>query len=179
MVKNGTLDGRKLKLETELATKIKKLKPESKIRGGKMKISTKGRYALRVMLELAKNVEAKPISVKEIAARQEISDKYLEQIISMLNRAGYVKSIRGPQGGYHLTKTPKEYTVGMILRTIEGSLAPVECLEYEVNTCERKDYCPTLKVWEKLYAAINDVVDNITLQDILDDNPGVFDFYTI
>lgn len=144
-----------------------------------MKISTKGRYALRVMLELAKNVEEKPVSVKEMAARQDISDKYLEQIISMLNKAGYVKSIRGPQGGYHLTKKPEEYTVGMILRTIVGSLAPVECLEYEVNTCERKEFCPTLKVWEKLYAAINDVVDSITLQDILDDNPKASDYYMI
>lgn len=144
-----------------------------------MKISTKGRYALRVMLEMAKNVEEKPVSVKEMAARQNISDKYLEQIISMLNKAGYVKSIRGPQGGYHLTKKPEEYTVGMILRTIEGSLAPVECLEYEVNTCERKEFCPTLKVWEKLYAAINDVVDSITLQDILDDNPKASDYYMI
>lgn len=114
-----------------------------------MKISTKGRYALRMMLELAKNQENKPVPIKEVSAKQNISDKYLEQIIAVLNKAGYVKSVRGPQGGYKLMKSPKDYTVGMILRLTEGSLAPVECLEFEENTCPRKDQCVTLKVWEK------------------------------
>ncbi len=144
-----------------------------------MKISTKGRYALRMMLELAKNQEEKPVPIKEIAAKQDISEKYLEQIIAVLNKAGYVKSIRGPQGGYMLIKMPKEYTVGMILRTIEGSLAPVECLEYEENTCPRKDSCVTLRVWEKIDKAVKDVVDNITLEDLIQWDRDLSDHYSI
>ena len=103
-----------------------------------MRISTKGRYALRLMLDLALNNTGEPISLKDIARRQEISDKYLEQIISVLNKAKYVKSIRGAQGGYILTKRPEEYTVGMILRLTEGSLAPVTCVEEDADSCERK-----------------------------------------
>ena len=91
-----------------------------------MKISTKGRYALRIMLDLALMDSGKPVRVKEIAERQEISEKYMEQIISFLNKAGFVRSMRGPQGGYFLTRKPEEYTVGMILRLTEGSMAPVE-----------------------------------------------------
>lgn len=144
-----------------------------------MKISTKGRYALRMMIDLAQNKEEKPISIKEIAARQNISEKYLEQIISVLNKAGFVKSVRGPQGGYLLLKEPKEYTVGMILRLTEGSLAPVECLEYEQNDCPRKENCVTLKLWEKLDQSIKDVVDNVTLEDLLTWNNDMSDFYTI
>ncbi len=144
-----------------------------------MKISTKGRYALRTMLELAKNQENKPLSVKEISARQDISDKYLEQIIAVLNKAGYVKSVRGPQGGYMLVKAPKDYTVGMILRLTEGSLAPVECLEYEKNTCKRKDICVTVKVWEKIDSAVKNVVDNITLEDLLQWDMDLSDHYSI
>ena len=102
-----------------------------------MKISTKGRYALRLMLDLALHDSDAPVRIKDIAARQDISDKYLEQIISSLNKAGYVKSIRGPQGGYKLARDPESYTVGMILRLTEGSLAPVACLDDEVNTCDR------------------------------------------
>lgn len=144
-----------------------------------MKISTKGRYALRLMVDLAENKGEKPISIKEISARQEISEKYLEQIISVLNRAGYVKSVRGPQGGYMLLKDPKEYTVGMILRLTEGSLAPVECLEFEENTCPRRENCVTLKVWEKLDQSIKQVVDNITLADLLEWETDMSDFYSI
>ncbi len=144
-----------------------------------MKISTKGRYALRTMLELAKNQGNKPLPVKEISARQDISDKYLEQIIAVLNKAGYVKSVRGPQGGYILLKDPKDCTVGMILRLTEGSLAPVECLEYEKNTCPRKDTCATVKVWEKIDSAVKDVVDNITLEDLLHWDMDLSDHYSI
>lgn len=133
-----------------------------------MKISTKGRYALRLMLDLALNNTGEPIRIKDIAARQEISDKYLEQIISTLNKAGFVKSIRGPQGGYRLTKEPAQYTVGMILRLTEGSLAPVACLEDEVNTCDRQDTCATLKLWEMLNAAISNVIDHVTLADLVE-----------
>lgn len=135
-----------------------------------MKISTKGRYALRLMLDLAMNTDKQPVRVKDISARQEISDKYLEQIISVLTKGGYVISARGPQGGYRLAKEPKEYTVGSILRLIEGKLCPVACLETENNTCDRKEACITLPLWEKLDEAINNVVDNVTLQDLIDWN---------
>ena len=132
-----------------------------------MKISTRGRYALRMMLDLAVNNNGEPIRLKDISKRQGISDKYLEQIISILNKAGFVRSIRGPQGGYMLNHEPKEYTVGMILRLTEGSLAPVACLDYEPNDCERRNECVTLILWEKLNDAIKSVVDNITLQDLV------------
>lgn len=153
-----------------------------KIRKGmitNMKISTKGRYALRMMVDLAINKGEKPVSIKEIAERQHISDKYLEQIISVLNKAGYVKSVRGPQGGYMLLRAPKDYTVGMILRLIEGSLAPVECLEFEENTCPRRQECVTLKVWEKIDQAVKDVVDNITLEDLVQWSTDMSDHYSI
>ena len=107
-----------------------------------MKISTKGRYALRLMLDLAVYDTGDPIRIRDIAARQQISEKYLEQIIAILNKAGYVKSVRGPQGGYHLMKDPAQYTAGMILRLTEGSLAPVACLEDEVNACGRRAALP-------------------------------------
>ena len=132
-----------------------------------MKISTKGRYALRLMLDIALNDAKTPVRIKDIAERQQISYKYLEQIVSSLNKAGFVKSLRGPQGGYRLTKKPEEYTVGMILRLIEGSLAPVACLDDDINNCTRADRCPTLILWEKLYDAISEVVDNITLADLI------------
>lgn len=144
-----------------------------------MKISTKGRYALRLMLDIAEDKSDAPVRIKDIAARQEISDKYLEQIISVLNKAGYVKSIRGPQGGYRLTRKPEEYTVGMILRLTEGSLAPVACLEDEVNACTRVSQCTTLYVWKKLNEAINDVVDNITLADLMELSSNEGDMYSI
>jgi len=133
-----------------------------------MKISTKGRYALRLMLDLASNNTGNPISLKDVASRQEISDKYLEQIIAILNKAGFVKSIRGAQGGYMLKKRPEEYTVGMILRLTEGSLAPVSCVEDENIDCDRMEDCVTIIIWRKLNDAINGVVDQITLQDLLD-----------
>ncbi|MBS5421228.1 MAG: Rrf2 family transcriptional regulator [Roseburia sp.] len=132
-----------------------------------MKVSTKGRYALRLMLDLAVNNTGEPISLKDIARRQGISDKYLEQIISVLNKAKYVKSIRGAQGGYILTKKPEEYTIGMILRLTEGSLAPVACVE-EDNACDKIHACATVLVWQKMNEAINDVVDHMTLQDLVD-----------
>lgn len=132
-----------------------------------MRISTKGRYALRLMLDLAMNNTGEPVSLKDIAKRQEISDKYLEQIISVLNKAKYVKSIRGAQGGYILTKRPEEYTVGMILRLTEGSLAPVACVE-EDNPCDRVNDCATILVWKKMNDAINEVVDGIKLSDLVD-----------
>ena len=132
-----------------------------------MKISTKGRYALRLMLELALE-EEQVVKLKDVAERQGISVKYLEQIISVLQKCGYVKSMRGPGGGYKLSKRPDEYTVGMILRQIEGSLAPVACLEEEVNSCERSSSCVTLRLWQMMYDAINGVVDKVTLADLVE-----------
>ena len=132
-----------------------------------MKISTKGRYALRLMLDLAVYNTGKPVSLKDVAKRQGISEKYLEQIISVLNKAGYVSSIRGAQGGYLLKREPADYTVGMILRQIEGDLSPVNCVGYNKVECERKNECTTSIVWEKINDAINNVVDNITLEDLV------------
>lgn len=133
-----------------------------------MKISTKGRYALRLMLDLAVTGSDEPVRVKDIAKRQDISIKYMEQIITILLRAGYLRSNRGPQGGYRLAKPPGEYTVGMILRLTEGSLAPVACLEDDPNRCERQDTCVTLKIWKELNDAINGVVDKYTLADLVE-----------
>ena len=133
-----------------------------------MKISTKGRYALRLMLDLAMNDTGSPVSLKDVAKRQGISDKYLEQIISVLNRAGYVKSVRGAQGGYMLRKEPEDYTVGMILRLTEGSLAPVSCIEEDEVNCERQESCVTLILWKKINDAGSEVVDHTTLQDLVD-----------
>lgn len=132
-----------------------------------MRISTKGRYALRLMLELARNPNQN-VSIREIAERQQISHKYLEQIIIQLVRAGQVKSVRGPQGGYSLSTSPEKITCGMILRVMEGSLAPVPCLEEQTDSCDRSGDCETLPLWEKLENAINTVVDSISLQDLLD-----------
>lgn len=133
-----------------------------------MKISTKGRYALRLMIDLAMNDAGSPIRIRDVAERQGISDKYLEQIISVLNKAGYVKSVRGPQGGYLLKKKPQEYTVGMILRLTEGSLAPVACVEEDDIDCEQQSGCATYILWKKISDAINGVVDTVTLKDLVD-----------
>lgn len=143
-----------------------------------MKVSTKGRYALRLMLDLALNQTGEPVSLKDISKRQGISDKYLEQIISVLNKAGYVKSVRGPQGGYSLTKQPEEYTVGMILRLTEGSLAPVACVEEE-GACEKVSSCATILVWKRINEAINDVVDHMTLADLVDTEKQHINDYVI
>ena len=144
-----------------------------------MKISTKGRYALRLMIDLALNDTGENVSIKAISARQNISTKYLEQIISMLNRAGYVKSERGSNGGYKLTKKPEEYTVGMILRLTEGSLAITTCTEDEQNQCERYGSCPTVHLWEKLNNAISNVVDNITIADLAEEERSALNNFVI
>lgn len=143
-----------------------------------MKISTKGRYALRMLVDLAEHGNEGYVALKDIASRQEISKKYLEQIVSMLNKPGILKTNRGYQGGYQLAKAPDNYTVGDILRITEGGLAPVSCLEQEENLCERSSNCPMLFVWEGLYKTINEYLDGITLQDILDNkkNADSFDY---
>ena len=133
-----------------------------------MKISTKGRYALRLMMDLAENNTGSPISLKDVAKRQDISDKYLEQIISILNKAGYVRSVRGAQGGNMPKMEPQNNTAGMILRQTEGSLAPVACIEDDEIVCDRQQQCVTSIVYKKINDAISGVVDNITLQDLVD-----------
>ena len=134
-----------------------------------MKISTKGRYALRFMLDLAQHRnEQEYVSIKKIAQRQDISEKYLEQIVALLARAGFVTSVRGAQGGYRLVKEPKDYTVGIILRQIEGNLSSVKCLEESPNKCDRCNNCVTIEVWKQINDAVNNVIDNITLQDLVD-----------
>jgi len=134
-----------------------------------MKISAKGRYALRMMVDLATNNTGEWISLKDISGRQGISVKYLEQIVTSLTRAGLLRSSRGPMGGYMLAKPAAQYTVGSILRVVEGDLAPVACLEDEVNQCPEKATCPTLPFWEGLNKVINDYLDSKTLQDLADE----------
>ena len=133
-----------------------------------MKISTKGRYALRLMLDLALADSSEPIPLRDVAKRQDISDKYLEQIVTQLSRADLVRSVRGAGGGYLLTRTPEEYTVGEILRVLEGSLAPVSCMDDEINQCARCKACVTLDLWEQVDQAISNVVDHVTLADLVD-----------
>lgn len=130
-----------------------------------MKISTKGRYALRVMIDLAVNDKGDYVSLKDIANRQEVSLKYLEQIMAMLNKAGYVKSTRGNNGGYRLAKSPEEYKVGDILRKTEGDLAPIACVSGE--ECGKRENCKTFKFWQGLDNVINEYVDSKTLADLI------------
>ena len=131
-----------------------------------MKISTKGRYALRLMLDLALHGDDTAIPLRDVAERQEISDKYLEQIVTQLARGGLVRSVRGAGGGYLLTRKPEEYTVGEILRQLEGSLAPVSCVSGGC-CCERVEQCVAVEVWQKIRDAVDSVVDNITLDDMV------------
>ena len=133
-----------------------------------MKISTKGRYALRMMLDLAEHQGDGYIALKDIAERQNVSKKYLEQIVPILNKADILNTNRGYQGGYRLARTPDKYTVGDILRITEGSISPVACLDKNPVECERAAECATLPVWQGLYRVITDYLDGITLQDILD-----------
>ncbi len=132
-----------------------------------MRISTKGRYALRLMIDLAEHDDGSLISIRDVAERQGISAKYLEQIVGLLSKAGFLRSGRGPQGGYRLSRAPEEYTVGDILRLTEGNLAPVACLEDSENRCERSRECATLDFWTGLYAVINQYIDRFTLADLV------------
>lgn len=133
-----------------------------------MKISTKGRYALRMLIDLAEHQNDGYIALKDVAARQGISKKYLEQIIPILNRSNILNANRGYQGGYKLAKSPDKYTVGEILRLTEGSIAPVACLDRDPIECEKSADCITLPLWKGLYKVINDYLDSVTLQDLLD-----------
>ena len=137
-----------------------------------LKISTRGRYALRVLIDLAEHNTGEFIPLKEIAERQGISEKYLESIISVLSKAGLVDGLRGKGGGYRLNRPAADYSVGQILRLTEGSLAPVTCLESEENPCPRAGQCTTLPMWEKLDALINDYLDSVSLADLLTQTDG-------
>lgn len=145
-----------------------------------MKISTKGRYALRMLLDLAEHREDGFIALKDIAARQDVSKKYLEQIVSLLNKSGFLQTNRGFQGGYKLAKAPAQYTVGDVLRLTEGSLAPVACLDQDPSACPRRLLCATLPVWQGLEQVINQYLDSITLQDLLEQQQALYaNAYTI
>lgn len=133
-----------------------------------MKISTKGRYALRMMIDIAIHGEGSRVSIKEISRREDISEKYLEQIVPHLVRAGLLSSSRGPSGGYMLSRAADQYTAGEILRTIEGSLAPVACLDSSDISCQKFQDCPTLDFWKGLHNVIKEYVDATTLQDLVD-----------
>lgn len=129
-----------------------------------------------MMLDLAMHQGDGCVALKDIAARQGISKKYLEQIVPLLNKAELLITSRGYQGGYSLSKPPEQYTVGEILRVTEGSLSPVACLQYKENTCPRKGECATLPVWEGLYKAITDYLDGITLRDVMENSAGGGDY---
>lgn len=135
-----------------------------------MKISTKGRYSLRMLLDLAEHKEDGFIALKDIAERQDISKKYLEQIVTLLNSSGFLRTNRGNHGGYMLAKPADSITVGQVLRVTEGSLCPVNCLEDEPNQCERASICKTLSTWKGLKKVIDEYLDSVTLQMILDQN---------
>ena len=141
-----------------------------------MKISTKGRYALRMMIDLAEHQEEGYISLKDIAERQGISKKYLEQIVTMLNKSDFLQVNRGFQGGYKLAFPPERYTVGDILRVTEGSLAPVACLDGDPSECTRSSFCVTLPIWKGLDRVINEYLDGITLRDILESEREGYDY---
>lgn len=132
-----------------------------------MKISTKGRYALRLMLDLAEHDSGVYVPLRDISKRQEISAKYLEQIVVQLARAGFLRSTRGAQGGYQLARPAASYTVGDILRITEGSLAPVACLEHDAVECARAADCATLDFWKGLYETVNRYVDSVTLEELV------------
>ncbi|AKL95232.1 transcriptional regulator, BadM/Rrf2 family [Clostridium aceticum] len=136
-----------------------------------MKLSTKGRYGLKAMFDLALHYGDGPIALKHIAERQEISDHYLEQLVAILRKAGLVKSVRGAQGGYMLASEPRNITVGDIIRTLEGPLAPSDCvMEEEPKNCEKANYCATKMVWERIRDSVNEVIDSISLEDMLEDH---------
>ncbi len=133
-----------------------------------MKISTKGRYALRMMLDMAQNQKNGPVSLKDIAERQNVSKKYLEQIALLLSQEGILQGTRGHQGGYRMLAQPKDCTVYRILEIVEGSMHPVACLDHSPNDCERCNGCETLYIWEGLDKVIRDYLSSMTLQDVLD-----------
>ena len=137
-----------------------------------MIVSTKGRYALQVMLDLAEHNSGQPLLLLDIARRLDLSEKYLEGIMAVLSRNGFVSAQRGRGGGYRLTRSPESYTVGSILRLMEGSLAPVSCLESGAVSCPRAGECRTLPLWTELDRLINSYLDSVTLADLMTQTGG-------
>ena len=135
-----------------------------------MMVSTKGRYALRVMIDLAQNSEGEFLALKDIAERQEISVKYLEMIVSLLHKGKMLESQRGKSGGYRLTRDASQYTIGAILKLTEGTLAPVNCLEVGASSCSRAQECITLPMWQRLDQVIDDYLESVTLEDLIQGN---------
>lgn len=139
-----------------------------------LKLSTKGRYGVKAMFDLAQHVGEGPTSLKSIAERQSISEHYLEQLVSGLRKAGLVKSIRGAQGGYLLGRDPDKIRIGDIIRVLEGPIAPVDCVaEEDPEICSRAEFCVTRTIWEKVRDSIVDVLDSITLQTLLEDAKAI------
>lgn len=138
-----------------------------------MMISTRGRYSLRVMIDLAEHFGEGFIPMKEIADRQGISLKYLERFVPALSKSGFIEGVQGKGGGYRLTKKPEEYTIGEILRVVEGNLAPVSCLECGAEPCAREKECRTILMWKNLQKVINEYFDGITLKDLMRDSESV------
>ena len=136
-----------------------------------MKFSTRGRYGVQIMVDLAQHATEGPISLKSVADRQKLSEHYLEQLVPELRKAGLVKSIRGSQGGYILAKKPEDIYIGDVIRILEGPIAPVDCTNESngLSCCEKTDFCITREVWVKVRDSINDVVDSISLADLLKD----------
>ena len=132
-----------------------------------MMTSTKGRYALRVMIDLAEHCNGEYIPMKDVVKRQQVSQKYVERIMTMLSKANFVEAVHGKGGGYRLNRSPDEYIVGDILRLTEGSLAPVACLDCDAEECERADQCRTLPMWKELNNRITDFFDGITIADLM------------
>lgn len=141
-----------------------------------MRISTKGRYALRVMVELARQQDDKPISLRAVAQRQRMTFKYLESIISLLMKERLVTSSRGKTGGYRLSRPASQYTVYEILRATEGGLEPVQCLAEQASTCPMEQLCPTLPVWKGLNRVVQEYLEGITLESIAELPPGEFSY---
>ena len=141
-----------------------------------MMISTKGRYALRVMIDLAEHQGEGYIPLKEIAQRQEISEKYLESILKVLVREHFLIGVRGKGGGYRLSRAHKQYTIGSIIRLTENSLFPVACLDPHALTCPRAAQCRTLPIWKKLDQVVNDFFDSYTLADLAEHSESGGDF---
>lgn len=138
-----------------------------------MKLTTKGRYGLKAMLDLASHASEGQIALKSIAERQNLSENYLEQLFAALKKAKLIKSVRGSQGGYSLAQGADSITVGSVLRALEGSLAPVDCVHEETpSACENFDSCATKLIWEKIRDSINNVVDSLTLQDLIEEYNG-------
>lgn len=145
-----------------------------------MRISTKGRYAIRLMLDIASHSDGGNVSLKDVSKRQNISLKYLEQIVNILSKAGLLRSQRGAQGGYKMMRKPEEYTMGDILRVTEGEISPLSCLEDEINQYTGLSNCPTIKFWTGLYDTINNYLDGTTIADLMnnsEENGNDFCYY--